>query len=76
MPQADWKGTVQEFADKLGVDKEPAYELMRFLVATKTAELVGVRPSPNGKGKGSNVYQVDAVRWNEMSRSVWKNLFA
>ena len=47
--------TVQEIADKLGLDKTVAYGLVKFLVKAGALEPAGERKLPNAK-KGSVVY--------------------
>lgn len=50
--------TVQELADKLGIDRDLAYGLVRYLVHAKLAKFRGERPNPSGKGKGAHVYEI------------------
>jgi len=48
--------TTEEIAERLGLDKQDAYNLVRGLLIVNACKKVGTRPGPNGKGKGTNLY--------------------
>lgn len=54
--------TVNQTASKLGVERDTAYNLIKFLeavgLAKKTGEVVRVE---GAKGKGADIYEIDAV---------------
>lgn len=52
--------TTEEIAEKLGLDKQDAYNLVRGLLIVNACKKVGTRPGPNGKGKGTNLYAFEA----------------
>ena len=52
--------TVNEIADRLGVEYITASALVKLLVSQGAAKEVDKRPSPNGRGKPSIVYELDS----------------
>jgi hypothetical protein len=53
------KLTIQEFAEKLGVEKQKAYGLVGFLEAKELTHVVERRLAPGAKGVGAGVYEFD-----------------
>jgi DNA-binding IclR family transcriptional regulator len=53
------KLTVQEFAEKFGVEKQKAYGLVTFLEAKGLTRVVEKRLAPGAKGIGAGVYEFD-----------------
>lgn len=51
--------TTEEFAAKLGIDKDRCYGFIRFLEAAGLAENRGTRKVEKQKGKGPTVYWVN-----------------
>lgn len=49
---------MQEIAEVLGVSRQVADGLVKFLVEVGAARFCGQRPSQWGRGRGSNVYEV------------------
>ena len=49
--------TVVELAEKLHVERQEAYGLIKFLEAKQLVSLKEVRKEPGSKGKGANVYE-------------------
>lgn len=54
------KELAEKYADK-GVDQVMANSVLRFLVATNQAVLKEVRKVEGARGKGTNVYEMDAT---------------
>jgi len=50
--------TIKELSERLGIEYQAAQGLVKFLVLMGEAKIIKVRPNPNGKGKGSNVYEL------------------
>lgn len=50
--------TTNEIAEKLGTDRETAYKLVSFMKDMKLINVVGNRPNPKGKGKGSDEFNI------------------
>lgn len=54
--------TVTQTAVKLGVEREVAYNLIKFLEATGLAKKTGeVIKAEGAKGKGADIYEVDST---------------
>ena len=53
--------TINGAAAKLGVERDVAYSLVKFLEAVGLAKKTGEteKPAGNGKGKGSDIYSLD-----------------
>jgi predicted transcriptional regulator len=51
--------TTNEIASKLGVERDTAYKLISFMKEMGMIGVVGVRPNPAGKGKGSDLFNID-----------------
>lgn len=64
--------TVQEMAEVLGVEREDADGLLRFLKALDLVKFRGERPSPTGRGKGVHVYEVVSGAGAMLARAVAK----
>jgi len=62
--------TTQEIADALGVPKEAAAGLVKFLQALDLAKFRGERPSPSGKGKGAHVYEIEDGAGDKVAEKV------
>jgi len=59
--------TASTFAETLSIDKDDAYNLLRFLVSQKLAENLGAKQAPGKKGRGESHYSIkvtapDAVK--------------
>jgi len=52
--------TTKQLAEQLGVEYAVAQGLIRFLGQKGYAKIVGVRPNPRGKGKGSDIWEIPA----------------
>jgi predicted ArsR family transcriptional regulator len=52
------KFTVQQFADKVKVDKQECYGFLRFLEARGVVKDAGTVRPPSGKGKGTKIYEI------------------
>lgn len=50
--------TIAQVAEQLGVSRDAAYMLMRFLVETQQATKIGTTKVP-GKGRGADIYSLD-----------------
>ena len=64
--------TLQEIADELGVPKDAADGLVKYLRATQQARFRGERPSPTGRGKGAYVYDVQRGAGEAVARAIAK----
>lgn len=54
--------TVNGMSMKLGVERDVAYNLVKFLEAVGLAKKSGdVEKVPGAKGKGSDIYEIDPV---------------
>jgi len=51
--------TTNDIATKLGVERDTAYKLISFMKEMNIIGVVGVRPNPAGKGKGSELFNID-----------------
>jgi hypothetical protein len=56
------KFTIQQIADRVSASKEAAYGFVTFLKAKGLATEIGKVARPSGqKGKGENLYEMDAA---------------
>lgn len=62
--------TTDEIAQRLGIDKDGAYNFVRACIAMGVCAQNGTRPPPGGKGKGTNLYtfreDAPTVLWNKI----------
>ena len=56
--------TVQELAEKLSVEKDVAYGLVRYLEKRGHVTRVGSRKPEGGKGKGTSIYRFNTATTN------------
>lgn len=51
--------SAKELAEKMRIDNVQANTLLRVLEAKGHAKIVDVRKPPSGKGRGTNIYEVE-----------------
>lgn len=64
--------TIDEFAEELGVSREAAEGLVRYLRETKLVRFRGERTPEHGMGKGAHVYSVVGGAGSLIGRAIRK----
>lgn len=62
--------TVEDIAQRLGVDKDAAYNFVRACIAFGVCAQNGTKPPPGGKGKGTYLYTFKA----EAPNVLWQKI--
>jgi predicted ArsR family transcriptional regulator len=62
--------TTNEAADRLGVDRQIAYGLIRFFLERGVVEECGTRKEVGAKGKGSTMYQLKEDASSKMTEAI------